>query len=194
MVCMVSILPLISSSSNLFFLTFEDCSKRAKYKLVSPLSSCFTAFHLSGKIQVFVYLFSFFIFLLWSSRTAKFTRRPVLFFLLINSRSGLLTRVEWSVYISKSQRILCLIFWDRFWFMPVPFVSMVKFWSPSGSSFLSSYFYFCIPFEPVCYIRLLFPNFTLLCIINICFDLISSLWCYYWRFSFFVLRFRLHSP
>ena len=56
-----------------------------------------------------VFLLSF-IFTLWFIETAKSTRWQV-FFLLINSRSDFLDKNGWSVYISKSQWILCLISW-----------------------------------------------------------------------------------
>ena len=48
-----------------------------------------------------------YIFILWS---AKSTILQVLFFLLINFRSGLLTEIRWSMYISKSHRSLCVLF------------------------------------------------------------------------------------
>ena len=48
-------------------------------------------------------------------------------FLLIYTRFSLLAEIEWSAYISKSQRINCmeLIFLDRFVY--APFVTVVKF-------------------------------------------------------------------
>ena len=51
-----------------------------------------------------------FSFTLWSAGVAKSTRWQVLSFLLINTRSGLLARIRWSVCISKSQRILWVSF------------------------------------------------------------------------------------
>ena len=49
-----------------------------------------------------------FIFTLWSAAMAKFTKWLLLFFVLINT--SLLTGVWWSVYISKSEKILCIPF------------------------------------------------------------------------------------
>ena len=49
------------------------------------------------------------IFTLWSAGTAKFTIWYILFSLLfVIIRSGILIRIMWSVWISKSQRILCV--------------------------------------------------------------------------------------
>ena len=53
------------------------------------------------------------------------TGRQILFFMLIDIRSGLLAGIGWFVYISKSQRI-GLIFQDRFWFVHLPFVSITR--------------------------------------------------------------------
>ena len=46
----------------------------------------------------------------WSVRTAKSTILQLLFFLLILIRSGRLAQICWSVYISKSQSSLCVLF------------------------------------------------------------------------------------
>ena len=57
-------------------------------------------------------LFSFsFVLTMLSAVTAKFTIRQVLFFffLLIIPKSSLLIRIRWSVWISNSQRIVCVI-------------------------------------------------------------------------------------
>ena len=53
-----------------------------------------------------------FSFILWSAGTAKSTILQILFFffLLIIIRSGLLAEIRWSVYMSKSQRRLCVSF------------------------------------------------------------------------------------
>ena len=42
-------------------------------------------------------------------------------FLFTITRSGCLAKIRWSVYISKSQRILCLVFLDWFWVMHITF-------------------------------------------------------------------------
>ena len=49
-------------------------------------------------------------FTLWSTGTAKSTILQVLSVLLILIRSGRLAEIRWSVYISKSQRSLCVSF------------------------------------------------------------------------------------
>ena len=49
-------------------------------------------------------------FILWSAGTAESTILQVLFFLLIIIRSGLLAEIRRSVYMSKSQRTLCVLF------------------------------------------------------------------------------------
>ena len=52
-----------------------------------------------------IFLLSF-IFILWSAGTARSTS----FFFLFSTRSGLLAEIEWSVYISNSQRIFGIPF------------------------------------------------------------------------------------
>ena len=69
-------------------------------------------FQLSSKIQVFVNLFTFFFtFILWSTGIAKSTRWQVLFFLLIHTRSDLLTGLGNPF---ESQRILGVSFSRRY--------------------------------------------------------------------------------
>ena len=65
---------------------------------------------MSGKIQVFDYLFTFLYFHGVDHWNSKIAERQFLFFLLINNGSGRLARIRWSVFISKSQRILCVSF------------------------------------------------------------------------------------
>ena len=76
-------------------------------------------FQLSGKVLVFVQ------YLLWSAGTPKSKRWHVLF-LLNNTKSVFMTVIGWPICISKSQGILCFIFKNRFWYVHIPFVSMVK--------------------------------------------------------------------
>ena len=90
---MVSILPLISNSLS---------------QLVSLSPSCSTTFQLSGKIQVFVQHFTFFHFHSMIRRSGKI--HEMTSSLLVNTWSGLLTTILWSVCIAKSQRILCVSF------------------------------------------------------------------------------------
>ena len=63
-------------------------------------------FQLSGKVQVFVYLFAFILirFFLEQQNPSSF------FFLLFNTRSGFLAGRKWSVLISQYQRILYISF------------------------------------------------------------------------------------
>ena len=95
------------------------------YHLVIVMSHSF--FTSIARFEYFS-IFSFFLlFTLWSAGTAKSTTLQILFFLLINIRYSLLANMRWSVCISKSKWILWgQIFLDRFWFVQIPFVSMVK--------------------------------------------------------------------
>ena len=68
-----------------------------------------------------------FIFTLLSTRTAQLTILQALFLLLTITRSGRLAEIRWSICISKSQIILCLIFKDGLWVVYISFVHMVKF-------------------------------------------------------------------
>ena len=55
-----------------------------------------------------------FVFPQWSTGMAKSAIWQVLFFLLINTRSGILAWFEWSISISMSQRILCILFYRTY--------------------------------------------------------------------------------
>ena len=61
----------------------------------------------SRNLSIFLF---FVMFTLYSAETVKFTWWQVLFFLLINTISGLPDRVERFIFFSKSQRILCMSF------------------------------------------------------------------------------------
>ena len=79
--------------------------------MVSPSLSCSTVFFNSPARSMYLSFFSFsFSFTLWSAGTAKATIRQVLLFLLMIIRSGGVAEIRWSVYISKSQRSLCISF------------------------------------------------------------------------------------
>ena len=67
-------------------------------------------FQFPSKVEVFIFLFTFFSFIQWSARIAKSTTLNILFYLLIVIRSGLLAEIRWSVCMSKSQRSLCVSF------------------------------------------------------------------------------------
>ena len=81
---------------------------------------------LGGSKHLFLFWFSC-IFSL-STETAKSIYGNC--FLLIITRLGLLAGIWWSLCILKSQRILMrLILWNGFWFVHIPFGSMVEFQS-----------------------------------------------------------------
>ena len=65
-----------------------------------------------SKVKVLISLFTFFQFYSVVSRHSKVVNFAdfLLFFLLIFIRSGLLVKIRWSVYMSKSHRSLCVSF------------------------------------------------------------------------------------
>ena len=69
-------------------------------------------FQFPCKVEVLIFLFTLFLFILWSAGTAKLTVLQVhfFFFLLIIIWSGLQAEVRWSVCMSKSHRSLCVLF------------------------------------------------------------------------------------
>ena len=69
--------------------------------------SFFNSLAKSRYLSLFSHSFSF---IQWSTGTAKSTILPVLFFLLIIIRSGLLAEIRWSVCMSKSHWSLCVSF------------------------------------------------------------------------------------
>ena len=69
------------------------------------------SFVISLARSLYLLIFSlFFISTPWSVTKGKCTRWQVLLFLLINIRSDFLARIWWSVHISMSQRISCILF------------------------------------------------------------------------------------
>ena len=60
-------------------------------------------------------------FILWSTGLEKSTIQQVLFFLLNITWSGRLTKIRWSVCISKSQRSFCV------WFVHITLLRMITF-------------------------------------------------------------------
>ena len=94
-----------------------------------------------------------------SSGTAKWIDVNSFLFLLINTRSGSLDSIEWSVGISKFQRISSVSFLGRvlvyvntfYWYGQI----LISCTFPSASPFLPSHVSSCIPFLQVCSIRLL---------------------------------------
>ena len=90
--------------------TLRDCTKNTNYNWYQRHFLVLQFFLFSGKVYVLSSLFVFFQFSLWSTETAKSTIWQVLFFLSIIIRSGRLAEIKWSVYISKSQRNLRVLF------------------------------------------------------------------------------------
>ena len=75
-------------------------------------------------LSLFSHSFSF---ILWLPGIAKSTILQIFFFLLIIIMSGLLAKIRWSVFISKSHRSLCMSFSRTVLGCALPFVSTVKF-------------------------------------------------------------------
>ena len=151
---MATILLLISILSSLFPKLWGAIQVHQQ-QLVSRLSSCSTAFSALWQNLVICLPFRFLLSLLeLTAGIAKSTRWHVLFSLLIKTRCGVLARIGWSIWISKSQRILSLISWNRFWFEHdrILFSCTIL----SRSPFAHNHVYFCIPFVSVCYIHLLY--------------------------------------
>ena len=78
-------------------LTLGDCSKISKYNLYQLCLQLSQHFQFSGKIQAIVYTSFSFISTLWCAWMVKSTRCRVIFFLLINTRSCLLSGIGWVV-------------------------------------------------------------------------------------------------
>ena len=108
---MVSILPLISQLASLFSKRWQTVTSTSTTVGIT-VTFMFHIFPVSGRIQVFVYLFDFFPF--HTMIDGKF--------LLFNSRSNFLVWTRCSVCISKFQGILC----TSFRCVKIPFVSIVK--------------------------------------------------------------------
>ena len=109
MVWMVSILSLVSSFSCLFSSSLGTVQSAPTTIHITDTFKLYSFFCSRTRSRYLPILIPF-IFTLWSAEIVKFNRWQVLFFLLINTRSCLLTGIRWSVCISKSQRILCVSF------------------------------------------------------------------------------------
>ena len=72
--------------------------------------SCSTVFRFNSKVNVFISVFAFFQFYLVVSRGCKVPNSAHLLCLLTITRSGRLGEIRWSVWISKSEKILCVSF------------------------------------------------------------------------------------
>ena len=102
----------------------------------------------SGKVQLVVYLFAFFIFNLWSDGTVTFTWRLILIFLFINTRFGFPTRSWW---LKVLENFMCLIFSDSFYVCAYAICkhskTLVSFTFSTGLSFPPSHIYTCFPYS-----------------------------------------------
>ena len=109
MICKVLIFPLISSSSSLFELFGTVPGIATIIGII--VTFMFHSFFSSLSKHLFIFLLSF-ISILWSAGTAKSTKLqfPFFFFFFFFLRSSLLAGIEWFIYISKSQRILYILF------------------------------------------------------------------------------------
>ena len=133
-ICIVSILPLISSSSNLFIPRLRGSFQAYQLLLLSLSPSCSTAFFFGSlaRSKYFSINFCFLLFSLfvkWNGKVHWTTSIQI--FLLISTRF-LLAGIKWFVCISKN--FSSLIFSDRFWFVHISFGCMDKFQSPSQFS------------------------------------------------------------
>ena len=109
-VWMVSIHPFISKSSSAFINPLVTVPRTP---IIIGINATFRFHSFFSSLVRSRYLFFFslsFNFTLWSARTAKSKIFQVLFFLLIIIRSGDLAEFKWSVWMSKSQRSLCMSF------------------------------------------------------------------------------------
>ena len=99
-------------------------------------------YSLTKSRYLFIFFFSF-TFIMWSTGIVNSIRYQILFFLLTNTTSGLLTGICWSVCILGSQRILGVSFSrTNSGLYYIPFVSMTKFFSctiPRGTPFPTTY-------------------------------------------------------
>ena len=107
---MVSTRPPTSKSSSPFsnpLVTVPNAPITIGIIVTCMFHSFFSSLARSRYLSFFSHSFSF---ILWSAGTAKSTILQVLFFLLINIKSGLLAEIRWSVCMPKSQRSLCVSF------------------------------------------------------------------------------------
>ena len=105
-VCMVSILTLISNSG----------CHNSKWPMFTSLYWYYRQlyviqpFQISSKIQVYDYLSDFFSFHCGPPEQRNPSDDKFFFFLLINTKPGLLVGIRWPICIGKFQRILWVIF------------------------------------------------------------------------------------
>ena len=110
LVWMVSTLPLISTSSSPGtnpFVTVPSLPITVGITVTFMFRSFLNSLERSSYLSFFSFSLNF---TLWSAGTAKCTIRQVILFLLIITRLGRLAEIRWSVFISKSQRSVCVSF------------------------------------------------------------------------------------
>ena len=112
LVGLVSIFSLCSKSSCLFTKLFETVPN-IQINIGINVNRIFHSFFGSlVRSKYFFYLFAFFYFPFVVLRNDKISKMEIFFFfLLISMTSTLLFWIRWSVCISKSQRILCVLFY-----------------------------------------------------------------------------------
>ena len=107
-VWMVSTRPLISKSSSPFTNPLVSVSRTPITTGITVTFMFHSFFNFLAKSRYLSFFSLSFNFTLWSVGTAQSTIQQFLFFLLIITRSGRLAQIRWSVYVSKSQRSLCV--------------------------------------------------------------------------------------
>ena len=78
-------------------------------------------FQFPSKVEVLIFLFTFFQFYSVVSRDNKVDYFASSLFLLIIIKSGFLAMIRWSVYILKSYRSLCVAYYYYYYFDPCEF-------------------------------------------------------------------------
>ena len=112
------------------FQSFGDCTKSSNYNWYHCHFHVLHFFSSICKVQVFIFLFTFFQFYcgLLGQQSPRFGNFSFFFFffffLLTITRSGHLAKIRWSVCISKSQKVVHLNLQDRFWVVHKPFVQI----------------------------------------------------------------------
>ena len=102
-VWMVLILPLVSKSLG----TVPHASTTIGITINLMFHSLFQSLAKSRYLCIFFAFFYFHSLFCWNDKTHETANS---LFLIITSKSGLLTRIRWFIYISKSQRILFISF------------------------------------------------------------------------------------
>ena len=125
-VWMVSTRSFISKSSSSFINRLVPVP-RAPIIIGINETFMFHSFFSSLVISRYLSFFSIsFNFTQWLIGTAKSTVLQVLIFLLIIIEFGRLGKIKWSVWMSKSERSLCVILQDWCWVVHIQLVRMIK--------------------------------------------------------------------